>query len=229
VTLIDTAEIYGPYLNEELVGRALASRRDEVVLATKLGQISHRGGADTQRIDPADVERFRRLDSTPANIRLAVEGSLRRLRTDRIDLYYQHRVDPATPIEETAGALGELIDEGKILHYGLSEAAPETIRRAHAVRLVTALQTEYSTVDQRPRERDPAPRARARNRLRGLFPAGAASSPGASGPPASSTKPTSAGAMENVGADAIELSTDQLDRASTCELIIPPPRNSPRL
>src|ERR1700760_2644659 len=144
VTLIDTAEVYGPYLNEELVGRALAGRRDEVVLATKFGQISHRGETDTRHIDPADLEKVRRLDSTPENIRLAVEGSLRRLGTDRIDLYYQHRVDPATPVEETAGALGELIDEGKILHYGLSEAAPETIRRAHAVRPVTALQTEYS-------------------------------------------------------------------------------------
>lgn len=144
VTLIDTAEVYGPYLNEELVGRALTGRRDEVVLATKFGQLSHRGETDTQHIDLADLEKVRQLDSTPANIRLAVEGSLRRLGTDRIDLYYQHRVDPATPIEETAGALGELIDEGKILHYGLSEAAPETIRRAHAVRPVTALQTEYS-------------------------------------------------------------------------------------
>src|ERR1700761_7243660 len=144
VTLIDTAEIYGPYINEELVGRALAGRRDEVVLATKFGQLSHRGETDTQHIDPADLEKVRRLDSSPENIRLAVEGSLRRLGTDHIDLYYQHRVDPATPIEETAGALGELIDEGKILHYGLSEAAPETIRRAHAVRPVTALQTEYS-------------------------------------------------------------------------------------
>jgi aryl-alcohol dehydrogenase-like predicted oxidoreductase len=144
VTLIDTAEVYGPYLNEELVRRALAGRRDEVILATKFGQLSHRGTTDTQHIDPADLEKVRRLDSSPENIRLAVEGSLRRLGTDHIDLYYQHRVDPATPIEETAGALGELIDEGKILHYGLSEAAPETIRRAHAVRPVTALQTEYS-------------------------------------------------------------------------------------
>ncbi len=144
VTLIDTAEVYGPYLNEELVGRALTGRRDEVVLATKFGQLSHRGETDTQHIDLADLEKVRHLDSTPANIRLAVEGSLRRLGTDRIDLYYQHRVHPATPIEETARALGELIDEGKILHYGLSEAAPETIRRAHAVRPVTALQTEYS-------------------------------------------------------------------------------------
>ena len=144
VTLIDTAEIYGPYLNEELVGRALAGRRDEVVLATKFGQLSQRGETGTQHIDPADLEKVRRLDSTPENIRLAVEGSLRRLGTDRIDLYYQHRVDPATPIEENVGALGELIDEGKILHYGLSEAGPQTIRRAHAVRPVTALQTEYS-------------------------------------------------------------------------------------
>ncbi len=144
VTLIDTAEVYGPYLNEELVGRALTGRRDEVVLATKFGQLSHRGETDAQHIDLADLEKVRHLDSTPANIRLAVEGSLRRLGTDRIDLYYQHRVHPATPIEETARALGELIDEGKILHYGLSEAAPETIRRAHAVRPVTALQTEYS-------------------------------------------------------------------------------------
>ena len=106
VTLIDTAEVYGPYLNEELVGRALAGRRDEVVLATKFGQLSHRGETDTQHIDPADLEKVRRLDSTPANVRLAVEGSLRRLGTDRIDLYYQHRVDPATPIEETAEANG---------------------------------------------------------------------------------------------------------------------------
>ena len=144
MTLIDTAEVYGPYLDEELVGRALTGRRDEVVLATNSVRLSHRAETDTQRIDLADVEKVRHLDSTPANIRLAVEGSLRRLGTDRIDLYYQHRVDPATPIEETAGALGELIDEGKILHYGLSEAAPEIIRRAHAVRPVTALQTEYS-------------------------------------------------------------------------------------
>jgi aryl-alcohol dehydrogenase-like predicted oxidoreductase len=132
VTFIDTAEIYGPYLNEELVGRALGARRDEVVLATKFGVISHRlGGA-------------RRMDSSPENIRTALEGSLQRLGTDHIDLYYQHRVDPETPIEETVGALKELVDEGKVRHIGLSEAAPETIRRAHAVHPVTALQTEYS-------------------------------------------------------------------------------------
>jgi aryl-alcohol dehydrogenase-like predicted oxidoreductase len=132
VTFIDTAEIYGPFVNEELVGRALGDRRDDVVLATKFGFVSHAGGGPGV------------IDSSPANIRVAVEGSLRRLGTDRIDLYYQHRVDPRTPIEDTVGALAELVDEGKILHIGLSEAAPETIRRAHAVHPVTALQTEYS-------------------------------------------------------------------------------------
>jgi aryl-alcohol dehydrogenase-like predicted oxidoreductase len=132
VTLVDTAEIYGPYANEELVGRALKGRRDEVVVATKFGLVSHAGGG-------AGV-----LDSSPANIRIAVEGSLRRLGTDRIDLYYQHRVDPNTLIEDTIGALAELIAEGKVLHIGLSEAGPETIRRAHAVHPIAALQTEYS-------------------------------------------------------------------------------------
>ena len=132
ITLIDTAEIYGPYTNEELVGRAIADRRDRVVLATKFGVISHRHGGAFQR------------DSTPANVRLAVEGSLERLDTDHIDLYFQHRVDPDTPIEETVGALSELVVEGKIGQIGLSEAAPETIRRAHSVHPVAALQTEYS-------------------------------------------------------------------------------------
>ncbi len=132
VTHIDTAEIYGPYANEELVGRALEGRRDDVVLATKFGFVSHSGAG-------AGV-----LDSSPANIRTAVEGSLTRLGTDRIDLYYQHRVDPDTPIEDTVGALAELVSEGKVLHIGLSEAGPETIRRAHAVHPIAALQTEYS-------------------------------------------------------------------------------------
>jgi aryl-alcohol dehydrogenase-like predicted oxidoreductase len=132
VTLFDTAEIYGPYLNEELLGRALAGRRDEVVIATKFGTIRHRR-------DDA-----RGLDGSPENVRLSVEGSLARLGTDHIDLYYQHRMDPAVPIEDTVGALADLIAEGLIGHYGLSEAAPATIRRAHAVHPVTALQTEYS-------------------------------------------------------------------------------------
>jgi len=132
VTHIDTAEVYGPYANEELVGRALRGRRDGVVLATKFGFVSHAGGGPGV------------LDSSPANIRTAVEGSLKRLGTDRIDLYYQHRVDPNTPIEDTVGALAELVAEGKILHIGLSEAGPTTIRRAHAVHPLAALQTEYS-------------------------------------------------------------------------------------
>jgi aryl-alcohol dehydrogenase-like predicted oxidoreductase len=132
VTLIDTAETYGPYVNEELVGRAIKGHRDHVVLATKFGRISHtRSGT-------------RSLDSSPANIRAAIEGSLKRLGTDHIDLYYQHRVDPGTPIEETVGALAELITAGKIRHIGLSAAGPSTIRRAHAVTPITALQSEYS-------------------------------------------------------------------------------------
>jgi len=132
VTLIDTAEIYGPFINEELVGRAVADRRDDVVLATKFGLVSHAGDGPWN------------LDSSPANIRTALEGSLRRLGTDHVDLYYQHRVDPDTPIEDTVGALAELIAEGKVRHIGLSEAGPDTIRRAHAVQPVTAVQSEYS-------------------------------------------------------------------------------------
>ncbi|MCX5281298.1 aldo/keto reductase [Streptomyces sp. NBC_00198] len=132
VTLIDTAEIYGPYTNEDLLGRALKGRRDDVVLATKFGLVSHAGDGPWN------------LDSSPANIRAAVDGSLRRLGTDHIDLYYQHRVDPNMPIEETAGAVGELVAEGKVRAFGLSEAGPDTIRRAHAVHPVTAVQSEYS-------------------------------------------------------------------------------------
>jgi len=139
-TLIDTAEIYGPYVNEELVGRAIKDRRDDVVLATKFGLVSHAGAGPWN------------LDSSPANVRAAVEGSLRRLGTDRIDLYYQHRVDPNTPIEDTIGAVAELVAEGKVRHIGLSEAWVDTIRRAHAVHPITALQSEYSlwTRDQEP-------------------------------------------------------------------------------
>src|ERR1700719_3479385 len=132
VTHLDTAEIYGPYTNEELVGRAIKDRRAKVVLATKFGIVSHSGGGPGV------------LDSTPTNIRVAVEGSLKRLGTDHIDLYYQHRVDPKTPMEDTVGALAQLVAEGKVRHIGLSEAGPSTIRRAHAVHPVTALQTEYS-------------------------------------------------------------------------------------
>ncbi|WP_255947790.1 aldo/keto reductase [Streptomyces odontomachi] len=139
VTHLDTAEGYGPFTNEELLGRALKGRRDEVVLATKFGLISH------VPPDPAPAgSGARDLDSRPANVRAAVEGSLRRLGTDHIDLYYQHRVDPDTPIEDTVGALAELVAEGKVRHIGLSEAGAETIRRAHAVHPITAVQSEYS-------------------------------------------------------------------------------------
>ncbi|UXA04813.1 aldo/keto reductase [Mycobacterium sp. SMC-2] len=130
VTLIDTAEVYGPYVNEELVARALQGRRDQVVLATKFGLISHTGRNG--------------LDSSPANIRIAVDGSLQRLGTDRIDLYYQHRLDRETPIEDTVGALAELVAAGKIRHIGLSEVGVNTIRRAHAAHPITAVQSEYS-------------------------------------------------------------------------------------
>ena len=132
VTFLDTAETYGPFTNEELLGRAIKDHRDEVVLATKFGRMSHaRGGA-------------RILDSSPANIRTAAEGSLKRLSTDHIDLYYQHRVDPGIPIEDTIGALAGLVAEGKIRYIGLSAAGGATIRRAHAVHPLTALQSEYS-------------------------------------------------------------------------------------
>jgi len=132
VTHIDTAEIYGPFHSEELVGQAIKDRRDQVVVATKFGLVSHSGAGPSV------------TDSSAANVRAAAEGSLRRLGTDYIDLYYQHRVDPNTPIEETVGALADLVTEGKVRYIGLSEAGPGTIRRAHAVHPLAALQTEYS-------------------------------------------------------------------------------------
>jgi len=135
VTFFDTAEVYGPYTNEELVGEALAPFRDKVVIATKFGFDNEKGGA---------------LNSQPKHIRKVVEESLKRLRTDRIDLYYQHRVDPNVPIEDVAHTVKELIKEGKVLHFGLSEASAKTIRRAHAVQPVTAIQTEYSVMQRDP-------------------------------------------------------------------------------
>src|SRR5579859_6295296 len=135
VTFFDTAEVYGPYTSEELVGEALAPFRDKVVIATKFGFDNENGGA---------------LNSQPEHIRKVIEESLQRLRTDRIDLYYQHRVDPKVPIEDVAGAIKDLIAEGKVLHFGLSEASAKTIRRAHAVQPVTAVQTEYSLMNRDP-------------------------------------------------------------------------------
>ncbi len=134
VTLFDTAESYGPFTNEELVGEAMAPIRDQVVIATKFGW----------NIDPQTGERREGLNSRPEHIKVATEGMLRRLRTDRIDLLYQHRVDPDVPIEDVAGTMKDLISEGKLGHYGLSEAGAQTIRRAHAVHPVTAIQSEYS-------------------------------------------------------------------------------------
>lgn len=132
VTFFDTAEVYGPYLNEEVVGEALAPYRDKVVIATKFG------------FTFGDDNKQQNLNSRPDHIRHAIEGSLKRLKTDVIDLYYQHRVDPEVPIEDVAGTIKDLIAEGKVKHLGLSEAGPETIKRAHAVQPVTALQSEYS-------------------------------------------------------------------------------------
>jgi aryl-alcohol dehydrogenase-like predicted oxidoreductase len=141
VTLFDTAQVYGPYVNEELVGEALEPMRDQVVIATKFG------------FDVEGAGRSSGLDSRPETIKASVEESLRRLRTDRIDLLYQHRVDPDVPIEEAAGAVKELIDGGKVGHFGLSEASARTIRRAHAVQPVTALQREYSLWWREPEEK----------------------------------------------------------------------------
>jgi aryl-alcohol dehydrogenase-like predicted oxidoreductase len=133
ITFLDTAEVYGPYTNEELVGRAISGRRDEFEIATKFGFV-----IDSDR--PLD----RTVDGRPENVRRAVDGSLRRLGIDHIDLYYQHRVDPNVPIEETVGAMGELVEQGKVRFIGLSEPSAETIRRAHATHPLTAVQSEYS-------------------------------------------------------------------------------------
>jgi aryl-alcohol dehydrogenase-like predicted oxidoreductase len=138
VTFLDTADMYGPFTNEELVGRAVAGRRDEAVLATKFGNVR---GPNGERLG---------ISGTPEYVREACDASLRRLGVDHIDLYYQHRVDPDTPIEDTVGAMAELVQAGKVRHLGLSEAAPETIRRAHAVHPITALQTEYSLWSREP-------------------------------------------------------------------------------
>jgi aryl-alcohol dehydrogenase-like predicted oxidoreductase len=137
VTFFDTAEVYGPYTSETIVGGALEPFRDEVKIATKFGfDLTEKGG----------------LNSRPDHIKWMVDGCLKRLRTDHIDLFYQHRVDPSVPIEDVAGAVKELIDEGKVLHFGLSEASPNTIRKAHAVQPVAALQTEYSLMNRDPEE-----------------------------------------------------------------------------
>ena len=140
VTLFDTAEMYGPHTNEIQVGKALADRRDRAFVATKFG-IGYNADRTAMKVD-----------GSPANVRRAIEGSLKRLNMDHVDLYYLHRVDPDTPIEETVGAMAELVTEGKVRFLGLSEAAPETIRKAHATHPITALQTEYSLWSREPED-----------------------------------------------------------------------------
>src|SRR3989440_4335266 len=137
IDFLDTAQLYGPKTNEELVGRAIKGHRDDYVIATKFAR----------RIDqakPGDMSTVGPLDGSPEHVRRSIDGSLQRLGVDHVDLYYQHRVDPKVPIEETVGAMGELVSQGKVKHIGLSEAAPDTIRRAHAVHPISAVQTEYS-------------------------------------------------------------------------------------
>src|SRR5947208_7116868 len=137
IDFIDTAQLYGPLTNEELVGRAIKGRRDEYVIATKFAR-------RVNSAKPGDMSTVGPLDGSAEHVRGSIDGSLRRLGTDHVDLYYQHRVDPNVPIEETVGAMGELVEQGKVRHIGLSEAAPDTVRRAHSVHPITVLQTEYS-------------------------------------------------------------------------------------
>ena len=137
INFIDTAQLYGPLTNEELVGKAVHGHRDEYVIATKFAR-------RMDQATPGDMSTVGPLDGSAAHVRSSIEGSLKRLGTDHVDLFYQHRVDPNVPIEETVGAMAELVSEGKVLHIGLSEAAGETIRRAHAVHPISAVQTEYS-------------------------------------------------------------------------------------
>ena len=163
VTFFDTAEVYGPFTNEELVGEALAPFREQVVIATKFGF----------KLDPDQgAESWVGLDSRPEHIKQVAEASLKRLRVEAIDLFYQHRVDPNVPIEDVAGAVKDLIQEGKVKHFGLSEAGAQTIRRAHAVQPVTAVQSEYSLWWRRPEEEVLPTLRGTRDRLCALQPAG---------------------------------------------------------
>ena len=159
INFLDTADIYGAGGNEELVGRAIKGKRDRVVLATKFGNVIKGSWADGKGYA---------IDGSPAYVKHAAEASLRRLGVETIDLYYQHRVDPRTPIEETVGAMAELVKEGKVRYLGLSEAAPETIRRAHAVHPIAALQTEYSLWTRDPEHELLRPDRGAGHHVRGL-------------------------------------------------------------
>ena len=162
INFLDTAQLYGPLTNEELVGRAIKGHRDEYVIATKFAR----------RMDSAtagDMSTVGPLDGSADHVRSSIDGSLERLGTDHVDLFYQHRVDPNVEIEETVGAMAELVEQGKVRHIGLSEAAPETIRRAHAVHPITAVQTEYSLWSRDPETRSAADLPRARDRLRAVL------------------------------------------------------------
>jgi aryl-alcohol dehydrogenase-like predicted oxidoreductase len=152
INFLDSAQLYGPLTNEELVGRAIKGRRDEYVIATKFAR-------RTDNATPGDMSTVGPLDGSAEHVRSSIDGSLKRLGTDHVDLYYQHRVDPNVPIEETVGAMAELVEQGKVRHIGLSEAAPATIRRAHAVHPITAVQTEYSLWSRDP-EREVLPTCR---------------------------------------------------------------------
>jgi aryl-alcohol dehydrogenase-like predicted oxidoreductase len=143
IDFIDTAQIYGPLTNEELVGRAIKGKREEYVIATKMQR-------NLDGVVPGDISTIGEIDGSAENVRKTIDGSLERLGVEQIDLYYLHRVDPKVEIEETVGAMAELVEAGKVRHLGLSEAAPETIRRAHAVHPITALQTEYSVFARQP-------------------------------------------------------------------------------
>ena len=158
ITFFDTAEVYGPFTNEELVGEALFPVRDQVVIATKFGF----------KLDPNGGPKWIGPDSRPERIKQVAEGSLKRLKIDAIDLFYQHRVDPNVPIEDVAGAVKDLIQQGKVKHFGLSEAAAKTIRRAHAVQPVTAVQSEYSLWTRGPGGGSAADPGGTRNRLRSI-------------------------------------------------------------
>ena len=187
INFLDTAQLYGPMTNEELVGRAIEGHRDEYVIATKFAR---RLEPTTK---PGDLSTVGPLDGSPEHVRRSIEGSLQRLGTDHVDLYYQHRVDPNVPIEETVGAMAELVQAGKVLHLGLSEAAPETIRRAHAVHPIAAVQTEYSLWTRDPEARGAGrPAASSASASSPTRRSGAASCRAASSRPTSSTRRTSA-------------------------------------
>ena len=201
IDFLDTAQIYGPLTNEQLVGKAIKGKRDQYVIATKFQR-------DLDNTVPGDMSTLGNIDCSAENVRKTIDGSLQRLGTDHIDLYYQHRVDPNVEIEETVGAMAELVEAGKVRHLGLSEAAPETIRRAHAVHPITALQTEYSVFAREPEAEIMSDLPRAGDRLRRLLAARARLPVGAlSRSRTSSPRTTSAAAQPRFQGDNLEANT----------------------